>query len=73
MTFHTMEGKTDQCKLNKLRISEAMKDIDKYRNTKYDVDSWRWVDPLQYSYIYDRYYKNINWPFNLFKICTINK
>ncbi len=62
-----------QCKLNKLRISEAMKDIDKYRNTKYDVDSWRWVDPLQYSYIYDRYYKNINWPFNLFKICTINK
>lgn len=53
-----------ECKDVKVAIQESLRDLEKYRSNSTDVNSWRYVDPLKYQNIFDRYYKNRNWPFN---------
>lgn len=53
-----------ECREVKIAIQESLRDLAKYRTNSADVNSWRYVDPIKYQHIFDRYYKEKNWPFN---------
>lgn len=53
-----------ECQVAKLIILESINDLKKYHSVGTDVNSWRNISYEKYQNIFDRYYKNKNWPFN---------
>lgn len=50
-------------------LSEAMRDIDRYRNPYQDADAWRNINANKSCRLHEQYNANRNWPFSLINSC----
>lgn len=55
------------CQDVKVALSEAMRDLEKYRRPYQDINAWRNIGPENSTALYERYNAQKNWPFTFLK------
>ena len=54
-----------ECQDIKVVLSEAVRDLDNYRTTIHDVNSWRYIGNEKYFILHKKYKSRENWPFSI--------